>query len=88
MGPEQVPVPVRVRVRALVRVQVRGDKVRDETGNRLEDLAVTIEIAFPEGEAGDAAREVLPSAVERSHDRLCTVSRTVERGTPVAVEVV
>ena len=70
------------------RVQVRGDKVRDETGNRMEDLAVTIEIAFPEGEAGDAAREVLPSAVERSHDRLCTVSRTVERGTPVSVEVV
>ena len=70
------------------RVHVRGDKVRDETGNRMEGLTVTLEVAFPEGEAGDAAREVLPSAVQRSHDRLCTVSRTVERGTPVTVEVV
>ena len=70
------------------RVHVRGDKVRDETGNRMEDLTVTLEVTFPDGEAGDAAREVLPSALQRSHDRLCTVSRTVERGTPVAVEVV
>lgn len=69
-------------------VQVRGDKVRDETGNRMEDIAVRIEVRFPTGDDGDAARAVLPSAVERSHDRLCTVSRTVELGTPVTVEVV
>ena len=69
-------------------VQVRGDKVRDETGNRMEDIAVRIEVRFPAGDDGDAARAVLPSAVERSHDRLCTVSRTVELGTPVTVEVV
>lgn len=69
-------------------VHARGTKVRDETGNRMEDIVVRLEIRFPDGEEGDAARAVLPSAVQRSHDRLCTVSRTVERGTPVAVEVV
>lgn len=68
-------------------VTARGDKVRDETGNRMEDLVVSIEVRFPEGEGGDAARAVLPDAVQRSHDRLCTVSRTVERGTSVRVEV-
>ena len=69
------------------RVRMSGSKVRDTEGNRLEDLHMTIEVTFPAGEAGDAARAALPSAVERSHDRLCTVSRTVERGTPVTVEV-
>ena len=68
-------------------VRIRADKVRDDTGNRLEDIRLTIDLTFPDGEAGDAAREILPSAVQRSHDRLCTVSRTVEIGTPVSVEV-
>lgn len=72
---------------ATFEVSVRGDKVRDQDGNRLEDLSVTFHVTFPEGDAGDAAREVLPSAVERSHDRLCTVSRTIERGTPISTVV-
>ena len=65
-------------------VQVDGDKVRDEGGNRMEELSVTFRVRFPQGEGGDAARALLPDAVQRSHDRLCTVSRTVELGTPVA----
>ena len=69
-------------------VHASGTKVRDETGNRMEDIVVRLEVRFPDGEEGDAARAVLPSAVQPSHDRLCTVSRTVERETPVAVEVV
>ena len=69
-------------------VRVRGDKVRDESGgNRLRDLAVEFRVAFPAGSAGDAAREALPRAVQMSHDRLCTVSRTVELGTPIATSV-
>jgi uncharacterized OsmC-like protein len=67
---------------------VRGDKVRDaEQGNRMENLAVEFTIRFPEGEDGDKAREALPRAVKMSHDRLCTVSRTVELGTPVTTTV-
>jgi uncharacterized OsmC-like protein len=66
------------------RATVSGDKVRDtELGNRLENLAVEFTITFPEGEDGDKAREALPRAIKMSHDRLCTVSRTVELGTPV-----
>jgi putative redox protein len=65
------------------RVPVRADKVRDDGGNRLSNIEVRFEVEFPASEAGDAAREVLPSAIQRSHDRLCTVSRTVELGTPV-----
>ena len=40
-------------------------------------------MSFPEGEAGDRAREMLPKAIAMSHDRLCTVSRTVVLGTPI-----
>ncbi|MEU4626334.1 OsmC family protein [Actinoplanes sp. NPDC023801] len=65
-------------------VHVTADKVRDETGgNRLINLAVELRATFPEGAAGDAAREMLPRAARMSHDRLCTVSRTIELGTPV-----
>jgi putative redox protein len=65
-------------------VRVTGDKIRDAAGgNRLENLTVDFAVTFPEGEAGDAAREVLPLAVQKSHDRLCTVSRTIELGSPV-----
>jgi uncharacterized OsmC-like protein len=64
---------------------VRGDKIRDAAeGNRMENLAVEFTIRFPDGEDGDKAREALPRAVKMSHDRLCTVSRTVELGTPVS----
>lgn len=69
-------------------VTVTGDKVADrETGNRIENLAVTFEVRFPEGEAGDAARALLPRTVALSHDKLCTVSRTVERGTGVTTRI-
>ena len=68
-------------------VQVDGDKVRDEGGNRMEELSVTFRLSFPEGEGGDAARALLPETVQRSRDRLCTVSRTVEIGTPVATRI-
>jgi uncharacterized OsmC-like protein len=69
-------------------VTVTGDKVSDrDTGNRIENLAVTFEIRFPEGDVGDAARAVLPRTVALSHDKLCTVSRTVERGTPITATI-
>ncbi len=68
-------------------VQVDGEKVRDEGGNRMEDLVVTFRRNFPDGEGGDAARALVPDAVQRSHDRICTVSRTVELGTPIATRI-
>ena len=64
-------------------IVVDADKVRDETGNRLANVEVTYRIRFPAGEAGDKARAVMPDAVRQSHDRLCTVGRTVELPTPI-----
>jgi putative redox protein len=64
-------------------VVASGEKVKDDTGNHMAGLTVEFSVSFPEGADGDTARDRLPSALTRSHDRLCTVSRTVERGTPV-----
>lgn len=67
--------------------RARADKVRDDEGNHLTGIEVSFRVRFPDGPDGDAAREVLPAALQRSHDRLCTVSRTVELGTPVEVNL-
>lgn len=63
-----------------------GTKVRDQDGNHLTDLHVVFDVRFPEGEAGDSARAVVQDAIEKSRDRLCTVSRTVALPSPVTME--
>ncbi|OIJ64337.1 OsmC family protein [Streptomyces mangrovisoli] len=68
-------------------VTIAGHKISDDLGNRMTDLSVTFSVAFPEGEGAERARAILPRAVKTSHDRLCTVSRTVEIGTPVGTTV-
>jgi putative redox protein len=65
-------------------VRVDAEKIRDEDGNRLKDIEITFRIGFPAGQAGDEARAILPDVVKKSHDRLCTVGRTVEIGTPIS----
>ncbi|GAA3519511.1 hypothetical protein GCM10022234_13890 [Aeromicrobium panaciterrae] len=64
-------------------VSIRADKIRDDLGNRLTDIRLTFDVTFPEGADGDHAREILPRSVAQSHDRICTVTRTVVVGTPV-----
>lgn len=66
-------------------VSASGEKMRDEAGNFMGGLEVTFTVRFPEGEQGDEARAMLPRAIARSHDRLCTVSRTVQRGATVTM---
>lgn len=63
-----------------------GEKARDAVkGNHMQDLEVTFRVRFPEGPEGDKAREMLPRAIAQSRDRLCTVSRTVQLGTPITM---
>lgn len=69
-------------------VRVDSDKVRVDGANLLRDIVVTFDLRFPDGPEGDAARAVLPRAIQVSHERSCTVSRTVEAGTPVVMRLV
>lgn len=66
---------------------MEGHKAKDADGNHMTGLRLNFDLTFPDGEAGDAARAVIERAIQQSHDRLCTVSRTVERGTPIEVGV-
>jgi len=68
-------------------VRADADKIRDADGNRLTGIVVTFRIAFPDGADGDQARAILPDAIAKSHDRLCTVGRTVETGTPITTRI-
>ena len=68
---------------ASFRVRSEANKVRDEGGNHLTDIVLTFDARFEDTEAGKAAQDVMARAVKQSHDRLCTVSRTVELGTKV-----
>jgi putative redox protein len=68
-------------------IVVEADKVRDAGGNHLTGIEVTYRVSFPPGERGDEARAVLSDVVKKSHDRLCTVGRTIALGTPVGTRV-
>lgn len=68
-------------------ITVDADKIRDSNGNHLQDIVITFRVAFPDGTGGDAATAVLPAAAQRSHDRLCTVSRTVQLGAQVGTRI-
>ena len=81
----------------------QGDADHAHPNDRAHDLPGdpggrgVVLIAFPagpetpcghaDGEGVEAARARLPEAVRLSHDRLCTVSNTVRRGTPVEMTV-
>ena len=69
------------------RVDASGVKIRDQHGNRLVELGLDFQIRFPEDDAGSAAEAVLQRAIKASHDRLCTVGRTVELASPVTVNL-
>jgi uncharacterized OsmC-like protein len=60
-----------------------GHKVRDAHGSHLVELTIQLDVRFPDGDAGDHARELLPRAIQQTRDRLCTVGRTVALGEPV-----
>jgi uncharacterized OsmC-like protein len=61
------------------RVEVSSD--RREGAQELD--AVYVRFDVPLGDLDQAQREALAAAVDRSIERLCTVSRTLKKGIPV-----
>lgn len=66
---------------------VSSGRKMTEGGNHMEDLTVTFRLRFAEDADGDKARSRIEPAIKASHERDCTVSRTVELGTPIAFVV-
>ena len=70
------------------RVEATGQKIVEENGaNRLEDLHLSFHLLFPDDAAGRKAAGMVERLVALSHDKYCTVSRTVEHGTAVGHDI-
>lgn len=68
-------------------VEASGTKIaEDGGGSRLTDLNLSFNLSFPDDEGGRKAASLVERLVTLSHDKYCTVSRTVEHGTPVSFE--
>lgn len=69
------------------KVVATGDKAVDESGaSRMENLNLSFSLSFPDDSGGNKAAGLVDRLVTLSHDKHCTVSRTVELGTPVNFE--
>jgi uncharacterized OsmC-like protein len=68
-------------------VTCSGHYTRSVHGNHITDIQVDFDVEFPDSEGGRAAADVLEIAIRKSHDRLCTVTRTVELATPVGARL-
>jgi putative redox protein len=70
------------------RVEASGRQIVEENGgNRLEDLHLSFRLVFPDDAAGRKAAGMVERLVTLSHDKYCTVSRTLEHGTAVRHDV-
>lgn len=58
-------------------VAVAGTKTRDELGNYIKDMKVTFEISLTDDDGG-VARDAVQPLMERTHERICIVSKTLE----------
>jgi len=68
-------------------VRASGNKVVEDGANRVDGLHLSFNVAFPDTEDGRKAAGMVDRLVTLSHDKYCTVSRTVELGTAVSHEV-
>lgn len=68
-------------------VKASADKVVEDGANRLDNVRLDFDLAFPDDEAGRRADAQIEKLVGLSHDRYCTVSRTIEHPTPVDVTI-
>ncbi|WP_082264878.1 OsmC family protein [Rothia kristinae] len=69
-------------------VEASAIKGTDETGGaRLNDVELSFRVRFPDDGPGRQAERMVPRLVALSHDKDCTVSRTVEHPTSVTSRV-
>lgn len=59
-------------------VTVSGFKTRDENGNYIRDIAVAFGIGLTDDAEGRVAREAVEPLMQRTHERICLVSKTLE----------
>lgn len=66
--------------------RVRADRTK-ESEDAHEFLSIESELDVDMSSLDDEQREALVTAVDRAVERLCTVSRTIKKGTPVSLTI-
>ncbi len=62
-------------------VDVTADKLAEpDGGSRLQNTEVVVDLAFADDEPGQKMTERIPGAIEKSHHKYGTVSRSIEPG--------
>lgn len=69
-------------------VKASGYKVTEDSASRMEDIHLGFDLKFPDTEEGRKAAGMIQRIIKLSHDKYCTVSRTVELGAAVQSEVI
>ena len=64
-------------------VHVEGTRVNEDGASRLSEVNVEFSLRFPDTDAGRQAQSMVERLVRVSHEKDCTVSRTVENPTNV-----
>ncbi|AMO88335.1 osmC-like family protein [Corynebacterium simulans] len=64
-------------------VHMEGDRVNKDGASRLSEVRVGFDLSFPETPEGNQARRLVDNLIRISHEKDCTVSRTVENSTQV-----
>lgn len=68
-------------------VTAQGDKITEDGASRVDDIRMSFDLAFPDTDEGRKAAGMVERIVKLSHDKYCTVSRTVELGASVTSTV-
>lgn len=64
-------------------VHVEGTRVNEDGASRLSEVNVEFSLRFPDTDTGRQAQSMVERLVRVSHEKDCTVSRTVENPTNV-----
>ncbi|WP_159609728.1 OsmC family protein [Glutamicibacter sp. JC586] len=69
-------------------VLASGYKISEDGASRMDDIHLGFDLKFPDTEEGRKAAGMVERIVKLSHEKYCTVSRTVELGASVVSEVI
>ncbi|KXU18625.1 OsmC family protein [Corynebacterium simulans] len=64
-------------------VHMEGDRVNEDGASRQSEVRVGFDLSFPDTPEGNQARKLVDNLIRISHEKDCTVSRTVENSTQV-----
>lgn len=60
-----------------------AQKISEDGAVRLDDVQLSFNVKFPADAAGEQAAKLVDRLIKISHEKDCTVSRTIEHATPV-----